>query len=126
MLGLDAGRPVRSGKWEAMSEQPGVRLETENSASGGELRFSSFVLFPHPHARRLAHDGKLPNLSPKPLCLIRLDGKGAKNDFKNLYVRSRNVYENKQKVDKMPDKKRTFMYKFRTFMSNLHEFYDLL
>jgi hypothetical protein len=105
-----------------MSQEPGVKLKTGNSPSWGELRFSSFMLFPHTHARRLAHDGKLPNLNPKPLCLIRLDGKGAKNDFKNLYVRSRYVHENKQKVDKMTGKKRVFMHKFRTFTSNRHEF----
>ena len=38
-----------------------------------------------------------------------------KKDFKNKYVRSWNVYENKQNHDKMPGKS-------RTFSSNRHEF----
>jgi len=42
--------------------------------------------------------------------------------IKNKYVRSRNVYENKQGYDKMPEKIRTFMSKIRTFSSNQHEF----
>src|SRR5208283_4228910 len=42
--------------------------------------------------------------------------------FKNNYVRSRNVYENKQTHDKMPEKSRTFLSKFRTFWYIRHQF----
>jgi hypothetical protein len=45
-----------------------------------------------------------------------------KKKFKNIYVRSRNVYENKQIYDKMPGKKQVFFPKFRTFSVNRHEF----
>src|SRR5208283_1119789 len=56
-------------------------------------------------------------------CLRKVrHGGPPKKDFKNIYVRSRNVYENKQNHDKMPEKSRTFLSKFRTFLSNRHEF----
>jgi hypothetical protein len=42
-------------------------------------------------------------------------GGTANRDFKYNYVQSRNVYENKQIPDKMPEKSRTFMSKIRTF-----------
>jgi hypothetical protein len=45
-----------------------------------------------------------------------------KKEFKNIYVRSHYVYENKQNNDKMPEKKRAFSAKFRTFSANRHEF----
>jgi hypothetical protein len=41
---------------------------------------------------------------------------------KIYYVQSRNVYENNQVYDNTPEKSRTFSTKFRTFLSNRHEF----
>jgi hypothetical protein len=46
------------------------------------------------------------------------DGFRGKNIL-NKYERSRYVCENKQVSDKVPEKKRTFMHKIRTFTSNL-------
>jgi hypothetical protein len=45
--------------------------------------------------------------------------------FKYIYVRSRNVYENKQSHDKVPEKKRTFSTKFRTFSADRHEIWGI-
>ena len=41
---------------------------------------------------------------------------------KMFYVQSRNMHENKGNIDEMPELKRTFMDKSRTFTAVRHEF----
>jgi len=44
-------------------------------------------------------------------------GRASKNNFK-IYVRSRNIYENKGSQDIMSEKKRAFRSEFSTFCTN--------
>ena len=81
---LGAGRTLRSWKLEAGSQEPSVRLEAGNSASGGEFRFSSFMLFSHPQTESHPRHGKLPNFDLNSVFLRRLDCKDTKKDVRKI------------------------------------------
>jgi hypothetical protein len=59
-----------------------------------------------PKAHKLRDDS--PDVSPYQGLREGPSGDTVKREFKNKNVRSRNVYENKQTSDKVPEKSRTF------------------